>query len=146
MLTAGHKPMRITDELEIEESLIEERFVRASGPGGQHVNKTSSAVQLRFNAAASTLPAPVMQRLVRLAGQRMSKDGVLVIHVEDHRSQTMNRAAARERLRALVEEAARPPKVRRRTRPKPSSIRRVKAAKSERSRVKALRRKPGPDE
>ena len=135
--------MRITDTLDIDETEIEERFIRASGPGGQHVNKTESAVQLRFDLASNTsLPAGVKQRLVRLAGARMTKDGALVIRAEAHRSQERNRADARERLRKLVEQALTPPKPRKKSRPSLASIKRQKAAKAKRSEVKSLRRKP----
>ncbi|TGY89859.1 aminoacyl-tRNA hydrolase [Marinicauda algicola] len=135
--------MRITDQLHIEESEIEERFVRASGPGGQHVNKASTAVQLRFDVAGSkSLPDAVKQRLTRLAGSRMTKDGELIIQAEDHRSQAMNREAARERLKALIVKASHKPKPRKKTRPSLSSIRRQKEAKKERAQKKAMRKKP----
>jgi len=137
--------MRINDAITIDERLIEERFVRASGPGGQHVNTTSSAVQLRFNLAASDLPGPVRQRLARLAGSRLSADGVLMLQVDTHRSQARNREEARERLRALIVKACHTPKPRRPTRPTLASIRRQKTAKAKRSTVKALRAKPGED-
>jgi ribosome-associated protein len=102
--------MQITESLEIDEADLEERYTRASGPGGQHVNKTESAVQLRFNLAASTALSPAVKaRLVRLAAGRLTKDGVLVIRAEETRSQERNRAAARERLKALILEALTPP-------------------------------------
>lgn len=134
--------MRINDAITIDERLIEERFVRASGPGGQHVNTTSSAVQLRFNLAASDLPEPVKERLARLAGSRLTSEGVLVLQADAHRSQARNREDARERLRDLVLKASRPPKTRRPTRPTLASIKRQKTAKAKRSTVKALRSKP----
>jgi ribosome-associated protein len=135
--------MRITDTLVIDEKDIEERFIRASGPGGQHVNKTESAVQLRFDVAGcQALDEAVKRRLVRLAGSRMTIEGVLVIRAETERSQERNRAAARERLRALIERALTPPKPRKKSRPSLASIRRQKAAKAQRSQTKALRQKP----
>ncbi|KAA5804591.1 aminoacyl-tRNA hydrolase [Alkalicaulis satelles] len=137
--------MRITDEIMIDERLIEERFVRASGPGGQHVNTTSSAVQLRFDLAASDLPQALKQRLIRLAGSRITAEGVLVLHASEHRSQARNREAARERLRTLILQASRKPKPRKATRPSLASIKRQKAAKAARSRTKALRGKPAED-
>jgi len=137
--------MRITDTLSIHESEIEERFLRASGPGGQHVNKTESAVQLRFDVARSSLEPGVKQRLVRLAGSRMTREGVLVIRAENQRSQDRNRAEARERLRVLIERALTPPKPRKKARPSLSSIRKQKEAKARRSQTKAMRQKPAPD-
>lgn len=137
--------MRINDDIQIDERLIEERFVRASGPGGQHVNTTSSAVQLRFDLAASDLPDALKQRLTRLAGSRVNAEGVLVLHASEHRSQARNREAARERLRTLILQASRKPKPRKPTRPTLASIKRQKAAKAARSRTKALRGKPAED-
>ncbi|WP_022702022.1 alternative ribosome rescue aminoacyl-tRNA hydrolase ArfB [Oceanicaulis alexandrii] len=137
--------MRITDDLSIDESLITERFVRSSGPGGQHVNKTESAVQLRFDVSASDLPAAIKQRLVRLAGTRMTQDGVLILHVEDHRSQERNRAEARTRLKRLIEQASRKPKPRIKSRPSLSSIKRQKDKKAKKSQTKAMRQKPRMD-
>ena len=139
--------MQINDTLEIDETELEERYTRASGPGGQHVNKTESAVQLRFNLAASTsLPPAVKARLVRLAAGRLTKDGVLVIRAEETRSQERNRAAARERLKALVIEALTPPKPRIKSRPSLSSIKKVKAAKAIRGTRKSLRQKPAAED
>lgn len=134
--------MRINESLAIDEREIEERFLRASGPGGQHVNKTESAVQLRFDVARSALDPAVKQRLARLAGSRMTKDGVLLIQADNQRSQERNRAEARERLRRLIERALTPPKPRKKSRPSLSSIRKQKAAKAQRSTTKALRQKP----
>ncbi len=134
--------MRITDDLSIDESLITERFVRSSGPGGQHVNKTESAVQLRFDVSASALSDAIKQRLKRIAGTRMTQDGVLILHVEDHRSQDRNRAEARTRLKRLVEQATRKPKPRIKSRPSLSSIKRQKDKKAKKSQTKSLRQKP----
>ena len=134
--------MRVTEAVTIEDGLIEERFARASGPGGQHVNTAETAVQLRFDAAASALPQAVKQRLTRLAGGRMTKDGVIVIHVEDERSRERNREIARARLKALIRKALEKPKPRKRTRPTLASIKRQKEAKAKRAKTKALRKPP----
>lgn len=136
--------MRINENLAIDEREIEERFLRASGPGGQHVNKTESAVQLRFDVARSALDPAVKKRLVRLAGSRMTKDGILLIQADNQRSQERNRAEARERLRRLIERALTPPKPRKKTRPSLSSVRKQKEAKARRSTTKSLRQKPKP--
>ena len=139
--------MRISDDLDIDESEIEERFIRASGPGGQHVNKTESAVQLRFDLAGNTrLPEAAKRRLVRLAGSRMTKEGGLVIRADTHRERERNRAAARDRLRRLIEQALIAPKPRKKARPSLASIKRVKAAKGQKSQTKSLRRKPGAED
>src|ERR1044072_147047 len=99
--------IRITDDISLDDSEIEESFVRSSGPGGQNVNKLSTAVQLRFNVRRSpSLPNDVAVRLMRLAGKRMTKDGVLVLVAQTHRTQERNRADALERLAALIREAA----------------------------------------
>jgi len=135
--------MQVTDTIFIDESELDERFIRASGPGGQHVNKTESAVQLRFDVAkTASLPGDVKARLKRLAGRRLSKDGVLIIEASESRSQERNRAAARDRLKALIIRATHVPKPRKKSRPSLASIRKVKAAKAQRSQTKALRQKP----
>lgn len=130
----------VTSTIALDVGEIGETFVRASGPGGQHVNKSSTAVQLRFDAAASpNLPAPVRTRLARLAGTRMTRDGVLVITAQEHRSQAMNRRDALERLVALIRKAAVPPTVRRPTRPTLGSKTRRLDAKGRRSVIKSMR-------
>ena len=102
--------IRITPAIALDEHEIEETFIRASGPGGQNVNKLSTAVQLRFDVRQSpSLTAPVRERLIRLAGRRVTKDGVLVITAQRHRTQERNRDDARQRLIALIGEAAMPP-------------------------------------
>ena len=133
----------VTDDISIDESELSETFVLASGPGGQNVNKVSSAVQLRFDAAHSPALAPDGRaRLKALAGTRMTKEGVLIITAREHRSQDRNRAEARARLFALIERAAIPPKPRRPTKPTKASKRRRLESKSIRARVKSGRGKP----
>src|SRR5215212_3929989 len=133
--------IRITDQISIEESELEESFIRASGPGGQHVNKTETAVQLRFDVRRSpALPNDVALRLMRLAGKRLTKDGVLVIVAQNHRTQERNRAEALERLVALIQQAAVRPIPRRATRPTKASKEKRLEGKKVRSNIKGLRR------
>jgi ribosome-associated protein len=129
----------VTPAVSIPEDQLDERFVRASGPGGQNVNKVSSAVELRFDVAASSLPDEAKVRLATLAGKRMSADGVLVIDSREHRTQAANRDAARERLAALIGRALRRPRPRKITRPTKASRERRLEAKGQRARVKTRR-------
>jgi ribosome-associated protein len=137
--------LRVTDTIAIEDSELSESFVRASGPGGQNVNKVSSAVQLRFDVRGSpSLPNDVAVRLMRLAGNRLTKDGVIVIVAQQHRDQTRNRAAARERLFDLIRQAAVRPTPRRATKPPKAEKRRRLEGKKHRGSIKRLRSgKPG---
>jgi ribosome-associated protein len=132
--------MKVTEEISIDERELEERFVRASGPGGQNVNKVSTAVELRFDVRASpSLPEGVRTRLVRLCGRRLTDDGVLVIRADRFRTQERNRADARERLAELIARAAVAPKRRIPTKPTFASKQRRHEGKAKRSRVKRLR-------
>jgi ribosome-associated protein len=137
--------IRITDDIEIDEREVEERFVRASGPGGQNVNKVSTAVELRFDIRASSLPSAVKDRLLALAASRVTGDGVLLIDSREHRTQARNREAARERLVELIAQAARTPRRRKATRPGRAAREKRIAAKKLRGQVKVLRRRDHSD-
>ncbi len=132
-------PIRITDTISLPDSELVERFVRASGPGGQNVNKVSSAVELRFDVRSSSLPDDVKRRLTVLAGRRISREGVLLIDSREHRTQGQNRDAARARLSALVRAAATRPATRRPTKPSGAARKARIESKKKRSAVKAGR-------
>ena len=133
--------IRVTPEIVLDESEVEEQFVRAGGPGGQHVNRAATAVQLRFDVAQSpSLPEDVRQRLLEQAGGQISEDGVLLIEASRYRSQRRNRRDARERLTDLLRQAAQPPKERRETRPTRASREDRLRDKRRRSETKRQRR------
>ena len=137
---------RITDDIQIDENELQWHFVRASGPGGQHVNKVSTAVILRFNAVASpAIDKRIEKRLRQIAGRRMTADGQLIIRASRFRSQSQNRQDAIERLRHLIRRAAARPKHRRKTRPTRSSVERRLAGKQRRSKIKNLRGRVRPE-
>lgn len=137
----------ITPTLTLDESEIQYEFIRAAGPGGQNVNKVATAVQLRFDVAGSaSLPETVRQRLVRLAGKRLTTEGVLVIEARRFRTQEQNRQDALDRLIALIRRGAEPPKPRRQTKPTAASQERRLKSKRRRSEIKGVRRSGSSDE
>lgn len=135
--------IHVTDTISVRDDELQERFVRASGPGGQNVNKVATAVELRFNVAASSLPDRVKQRLATIAGSRMNAAGILLIDSRAHRTQVQNREAARERLTEMLREAAKRPKTRRATKPTKASQEKRLEGKTKRARIKRARRSSG---
>ena len=140
--------IEVTPEIALGDDEVQVRAVRASGPGGQHVNKVSTAIELRFDVRGSpALPERVRARLYRLSGNRLTQDGVLVILAQEHRSQELNRQAAFERLAELVRKAAEPPPPpRKKTRPTYASKLKRLEGKAKRSGVKAMRGRPRGDD
>jgi ribosome-associated protein len=135
--------IQITPSIAIDEREIQEEFIRSSGPGGQHVNKVATAVKLRFDAVHSpSLPEDVRCRLIRLAGRRITEDGVIVLDARRFRSQERNRQDARERLAALIRKAAEMPQRRHKTRPPAASKARRLEDKHRRAAIKRIRRTP----
>jgi len=134
----------ITPAISIDDSEVEERFIRASGPGGQNVNKVETAVQIRFDAARSpVISQPVFARLKLIAGSRMTEEGVIILTARSHRSQERNRKDARDRLIALVQRAITPPKHRRPTKPSRTARKKRVDSKKRRGVIKQSRRKGG---
>ncbi|MFP7569412.1 alternative ribosome rescue aminoacyl-tRNA hydrolase ArfB [Marivita sp. S2033] len=139
--------LKITDAIIIEDWELTEQFIRASGPGGQNVNKVATAVELRFEAERSpNLPGPVKNRLRRIAGRKWTKEGALVVQVDETRSQARNRDIARDRLKEMIVAALKPPKRRVATKPTYGSKKRRLKAKKVRGEVKSLRGKVDPEE
>jgi len=145
-ITKQRRPMiKVTDDIVLDDREVQERFVRATGPGGQNVNKVATAVELRFDVRGSSLPPDVKDRLVAIAGRRMTTAGVLLIDSRVHREQLQNREAARARLVALLQRAAKRPKTQIGTRPKAASREKRLETKKKRSAVKALRTRKDED-
>ena len=137
--------MKVTDAIVLRDSEVKERFVRASGPGGQNVNKEATAVELRVDLRRSSLPSDVKERLIALAGRHVTTDGVLIVDSRAHRSQTENRDAARARLVALLKRAAKSPEKRRPTKPRAAAREERLAAKRLKSTVKRSRSRRNDD-
>lgn len=138
--------LQITDQIALDEDELEITAVRASGPGGQNVNKVSTAIHLRFDAAGSpSLPEPVRARLLAQAGHLLTGDGVLIIKANEFRTQERNRAAAIARLRALIHAAATPPRPRHATKPSRAARQQRRDSKRQRSEIKRMRGRVTPE-
>ncbi len=131
--------LKITENISIDDSELVERFVRASGPGGQNVNKLSTAVELRFDVAGSSLPDEVKERLLRRKDRRLNADGVMIIQAQRFRTQERNREDARDRLQRWIEQSVRAPKRRVATKPSKGSVERRLGSKRERAEIKRQR-------